>query len=179
MNVTLVFSIIIALLLFYYFYLDLNHIDVRSTLNNKLYSIHKTTKYNDLQKANILAVIDNKIDKLIHSLSSSNFMKYKLQNAKLEIKERMIKRDIAYTLNKGDVIGLCIEKDINTLFFVVLHELAHVVSDSFGHTEEFWKNFKTLIKIAVKENLYIYENYNDSPVQYCNDIISYTPLNKN
>ena len=41
MNITLVFSIIIALLFIYYFYLDLNHIDVRSTLNNKLYSIKK------------------------------------------------------------------------------------------------------------------------------------------
>ena len=34
--------------------------------------------------------------------------------------------------------------------FVALHELAHVMSSSIGHTEEFWDNFRYLLKKLLK-----------------------------
>ena len=34
-------------------------------------------------------------------------------------------------------------------FFVALHELSHVMTVSVGHTQEFWENFKFLLKEAV------------------------------
>ena len=33
--------------------------------------------------------------------------------------------------------------------FVTLHELAHVMTVSVGHTEEFWTNFKFLLTKSV------------------------------
>ena len=47
-----------------------------------------------------------------------------------------------HTMNKGPIY-ICIRNkdgsfnDENDIYFVVLHELAHVMSDSFGHGEEF------------------------------------------
>jgi predicted metal-dependent hydrolase len=34
----------------------------------------------------------------------------------------------------------------NTITFVAIHELAHIMTKSIGHTDEFWNNFKRLIK---------------------------------
>jgi hypothetical protein len=56
----------------------------------------------------------------------------------------------SHTVNKS-VITLCVKDengryyDYNTLFYVVLHELAHVISKSEGHGPEFINNFKMLI----------------------------------
>ena len=44
--------------------------------------------------------------------------------------------------------------DSNTLMYVALHEMAHICTESVGHTEEFWKNFKFLIIEAEAINIY-------------------------
>ncbi len=90
----------------------------------------------------------------------------------------------SYTVNKGDKIVMCIRErdennrliDENTLFFVALHELAHVMTLSIGHTEEFWDNFRFLLKNAIKYKYYIYHPYHVSPKKYCSTYISNTPL---
>jgi hypothetical protein len=90
----------------------------------------------------------------------------------------------SYTLNKGTQIFMCIRErehnnrliDENTCFFVALHELAHVMTTSIGHTKEFWDNFKFLLKHAIKEGYYIYHPYHSSPKKYCGTYISDTPL---
>ena len=61
----------------------------------------------------------------------------------------------AYSENKGEKIALCLNKnkkrgeddliDINTLTFVALHELSHIMTKSIGHKQEFWENFKFLL----------------------------------
>ena len=56
---------------------------------------------------------------------------------------------VAYSVNKGDELSICIREkdteaflDSNTVTFVAIHELAHIMSESTGHTEEFWDNFR-------------------------------------
>ena len=82
----------------------------------------------------------------------------------------------AYSENKGEKIAFCLntEKkdgsrliDENTLMFVALHELSHVASKSIGHTDEFWNNFKFLIKEAEKISIYNPEDYKKSTKRYC------------
>ena len=59
----------------------------------------------------------------------------------------------SYSLNKGEKIVLCLRSktkeakltDINTLMFVLLHELAHIMTVSIGHTKN-WSNFKFILK---------------------------------
>jgi len=171
-------SVILILLLIYYLHnkSKITKIkSVQSTIDKKHYDILKSDNtYKDIKKANILAKIDIKINKLIKSLNTSE-AKQLLMKASIKLEERSDTTFIAYTVNKGDSIGLCIENDENTLFFIVLHELAHVITKERGHTKTFWKNFEFLVKHAIKEKLYNYENYNKEPVTYCKKEITYSP----
>lgn len=86
----------------------------------------------------------------------------------------------SYTLNKGDHIYMCMRNenqlvDDNTLMFVALHELAHVMTKSIGHKPDFVKNFKFLLKLAEKRGYYKYQAYHITPQQYCGTKISSTP----
>ena len=56
----------------------------------------------------------------------------------------------AYSENKGEKLAFCLNTtkdgnkliDIDTLTFVALHELSHIMTESIGHKQEFWQNFK-------------------------------------
>jgi len=90
----------------------------------------------------------------------------------------------SYTLNKGEHIYMCIRDgnneggiiDENTIFFVALHELAHIMTVSSGHTKEFWTNFRLILKHAIANGLYTYEPYHQKPQPYCGIQIKNTPL---
>ena len=91
----------------------------------------------------------------------------------------------SYSVNKGEKIVFCIrsrdehEKLVNqnVLMFVALHELSHVMSKSIGHTDEFWDNFRFLLKQAIKADVYKYHDFRRKPVKYCGTEITDTPLN--
>ncbi len=67
----------------------------------------------------------------------------------------------AYSENKGEKLALCVTTtkegnkliDENTLTFVAIHEVAHTMTKSIGHKEEFWRNFKFLLTDAVEMGL--------------------------
>jgi hypothetical protein len=90
----------------------------------------------------------------------------------------------SYSINKGEKIYLCIRQrdqqdelvDLNTITFVALHELSHLMTKSVGHTEEFWNNFKFILKEAIGDGLYQYQDFRKNPVTYCGTIIADTPL---
>jgi predicted metal-dependent hydrolase len=90
----------------------------------------------------------------------------------------------SYSVNKGEKIVFCIRQkdeaeslvDENTLTFVAIHELAHIMTKSVGHTPEFWNNFKRLLKVAVEEKLYTKEDYTNNPKEYCGIKVSDSPL---
>ena len=67
--------------------------------------------------------------------------------------------------------------DMNTIIFVSIHELAHIMSVSTGHTKEFWDNMKYLLKEASKVGIYQIVDYSSDPIEYCGMIINSTPLN--
>ena len=90
----------------------------------------------------------------------------------------------SYSVNKGEKIVFCVRQkddkeslvDENTLTFVSIHELAHIMTKSVGHTQEFWDNFKRLLKIAIQEGLYQKEDYTNNPKEYCGIKVSDSPL---
>ena len=90
----------------------------------------------------------------------------------------------AYSENKGEKIAFCLNTtkngdtliDKNTLTFVSIHELAHTMSESIGHKEEFWKNFKFLLENAVRIHIYKAVDYSKNPVGYCGMKIDESPL---
>ena len=94
------------------------------------------------------------------------------------------KKYTSYSVNKGEKIVFCLrskdERETlvreNIMMFVALHELSHVMTKSVGHTEEFWDNFRFLLKVAINQGLYQNINYNDTPKDYCGTTITDTPL---
>lgn len=90
----------------------------------------------------------------------------------------------AYSENKGEKIAFCLNKrnennekliDINTLTFVALHELSHLMTKSVGHNKEFWENFKFILDNAVELKLYDPVNYKSNPKNYCGMQITDNP----
>lgn len=90
----------------------------------------------------------------------------------------------AYSENKGEKIAFCLEKhkgkskliDLNTLTFVAIHEMAHVMSKSEGHNQEFWTNFKFLLENAKDAGIYNPVDYKNKPRDYCGMKITDNPL---
>jgi predicted metal-dependent hydrolase len=90
----------------------------------------------------------------------------------------------SYSVNKGEKIVFCLRsKDVhgalvdkNTMMFVAIHELAHLMSASIGHNDEFWNNMKLLLKCAIELHIYIYQDYRVHPQEYCGMTITDTPL---
>ena len=87
-------------------------------------------------------------------------------------------------IGKGEKIVLCLRSktkeakltDINTLMFVLLHELGHIMTVSIGHTKEFWSNFKFILKNAVEINVYHNVDYSKDPQPYCGIEVNDSPL---
>ncbi len=90
----------------------------------------------------------------------------------------------SYSVNKGEKIYLCCRDKItnkliddNTLTFVSIHEISHVMSSEIGHTKLFWSNMAFMARIAIKLNLYHYQDFASNPVKYCGVSISSSPYN--
>lgn len=80
------------------------------------------------------------------------------------------------TINKN-VVYVCTDtqEDDNTAFFVVLHELAHVITCSIGHEDDFWDNMRFLIDVSIRAGLYSFEDYQKRPKEYCGQPIRGNP----
>jgi hypothetical protein len=89
----------------------------------------------------------------------------------------------AYSENKGEKIAFCLNTtkegnrliDINTLTFVALHELSHIMTESIGHKQEFWENFKFLLINAKAAGIYDPIDYKKNPQEYCGMKINDNP----
>ena len=90
----------------------------------------------------------------------------------------------AYSENKGEKIAFCLNKnkidnddliDINTLTFVAIHELSHIMTKSIGHKQEFWQNFKFLLENAKAAGIYEPVDYKKKPKEYCGMTINDNP----
>ena len=88
----------------------------------------------------------------------------------------------SYTVNKGEHVHMCIRQtdntlvDRNTIFYVGLHEMAHIMTVGQGHTDEFKANFKFLVQRALDHGLYQYKPYHVEHQDYCGIQIKNTPV---
>lgn len=80
-----------------------------------------------------------------------------------EVHDKVLRDDpnlTSYSLNKKEMF-FCVKHredktvyDINLLTYVAVHELAHIATESIGHTPEWKTNFKVLLDIAIELKLY-------------------------
>jgi predicted metal-dependent hydrolase len=162
---------------------------VKSSIDNNEYLV-RNLKDKD-QAADVLAKLRMKLEKLCDIMKK----KYPTDESVLRMNERFNSDNISesgksnqytsYSVNKGEKIVFCIRQkdeeesivDENTLTFVSIHELAHIMTKSVGHTPEFWDNFKRLLKVSVENDLYKNEDYSKNPKEYCGIKVSDSPLN--
>lgn len=94
----------------------------------------------------------------------------KINNRNLLDEISLYKGDKSYTINKHKIF-LCLKDEKNEyydddiLIFVLLHECAHVLCNSVGHTDEFNEIFEELLKAAEEINI-IPEKF-QPPSNYC------------
>lgn len=89
----------------------------------------------------------------------------------------------AYSENKGQKLAFCLNQtkngskliDINTLTFVALHELSHIATESVGHNQDFWQNFKWILQNAKEAGIYSPIDFKKYPQEYCGMTINDNP----
>ena len=186
-------SVLIFFVFFHFKNTFLNVKYVRSQIDNRLYLVRNVE---DKQKAaDTLAKMSKKLEQLINHLVNNKPTDDKNRSEAIDRLKKNYNPDnisestefskyTSYSVNKGEKIIFCIRsKDnnkiekFNVLMFVAIHELGHLMSESVGHTEEFWDNFKYLLVEAVKINIYKKDDFNKIPEKYCGIEITDTPLN--
>jgi hypothetical protein len=89
----------------------------------------------------------------------------------------------AYSENKGAKLAFCLNEekqgteliDIDTLTYVALHELSHIMTESIGHKQDFWENFRFLLINAKQSGIHNPVDYKKTPKKFCSMIINDNP----
>jgi predicted metal-dependent hydrolase len=142
---------------------------------------------NSQDAAEKLSSINTKLKKLIDSLDKDerdgiDRLKERYNPYRLTETEENSKYT-SYSLNKGEKIALCIRKkgdnltfeNENTVIFVAIHELSHIMTKSVGHEKEFWDNMAFLLEKAHELDIYEPVDYNENNIDYCGMEITTTP----
>ena len=178
------------MIFFMYYQKHLSEVDlVESTVDGNKYLVKNMP---DKQKAaDLLAKLKAKLIKLAEHLAkkypedkritrlNNNFKPDNISEGTEESKYT------SYSVNKGEKIVFCVRdrkkpnKDVhelNTIMFVALHEISHIITESVGHTEEFWDNFRFVLRESIEIGIYEEEDYKNNPVDYCGMKITDSPL---
>lgn len=178
------FSVILGYFVYITYY-NSNLESVKSKIDNREYTVQ--TKIDSQEAADLIAVIRQKLILLVNHLIKSYGGDSRTELLKQNFNPDKLKEGIdnpeytSYSINKGEQIILCLRNkdklmDINTMMFVVLHELAHLATESIGHTPEFWENFKWILEESINIGIYVKQEFKKEPVEYCGMKISSSPL---
>ena len=189
-----IFIMVGILILAIKIYLDSDYFNLKcivSDVDGKKYCVRERNKLNEA--ADLLATTTTDLKKVVNYVSKKYPNNKDVQRLKQKFNPKKIQETLptssytAYSENKGEKIAFCLDTkknvggiggeliDQNTLNFVALHELAHVMTKSIGHTKEFWDNFKFLLQNAEIINVYKPENYKKNPKNYCGMKITDNP----
>ena len=185
----LFFTIIFIIIIFIYLYLNYNNIIyIHNNFGDKLL-IYKDN--NNIIKSNLFnKLITNMYilrDYLYDNIDNySEFKEYIIQLKNNFNKERTIiyetdpKSNLtSYSLNKGEELSICMKDkntntlyDLNLLTYVAIHEMSHFACPEIGHGLLFQKIFNKFILIAIDIGLYVKEDYNKNPINYCGSLLN-------
>lgn len=182
----LIFFIIIIFVILYLFYNKIykydNLVKTQSTIDYEYYWVRD--KQDKVLAANTLAKIKLNMIKLVDYLknNSSKFPENMSYIKDLVSRTKTInimetpqdEKYTSYTINKGEKIVFCLRSkvlenihDMNTLMYVVIHEMGHVGCPEYGHTPLFKKIFKFLLEQSIQIDIYDPIDYRIKPQPYC------------
>jgi predicted metal-dependent hydrolase len=185
-------TIFFILLLSLYMFIETDYVNelkfMKSDIDGHEYLVRNASDSKDA--ANILSRIRTKSSSLIDSMlkkhpDDSRVKLLKKRFNPFNISESYPNSEhTSYSINKGEKIVFCLRSkdnakklhDFNTITFVALHELAHLMTESIGHTKEFWDNSRFILKHAIQYNFYSKQNFKIKPIQYCGTMITDSPL---
>jgi hypothetical protein len=204
----LVLSILIIILLFliYYIYIKTiqrdefsidKNISLKSTIDGHYYHVHGDHENID-EAVDTFAILNQKTSEIINYIydnykNSNNpkekkialrlMNRYAFENLR-ESSPLNSEKDTSYTINKGDIIAICIRSPqenneihtLDTIMFVVLHEISHIAATSYDHPDEFWEIFKWVLLKAQESGIFTSKDYKNNPVTYCGITINYNPM---
>ena len=159
-----------------------------STVDGNKYCVREREKINDA--ADLLATVTGKCKDMVQYMKEKHPDDPRVKKLVEGFNPKKINETLptseltAYSENKGEKIAFCLNRtknsttliDINTLTFVALHELSHVMTTSIGHKQEFWQNFKFLLENAKAAGVYNPIDYKKNPQSYCGMTINDNPL---
>ena len=162
---------------------------VKSTVDGRKYLVRNLP--DKQEAANLIATVRGNLVKLAQELKKKNEGNIDIErminnfNPNNIVESEKNNKFTSYSINKGEKTVYCMRSrddknelvKLNTMMFVALHELAHTMSKSIGHTKEFWDNFRILLRNAIKLKIYKRVNYNEKPVKYCGVEITDDPMN--
>jgi predicted metal-dependent hydrolase len=185
-------TIILILIISFYMFIETDYVNdvkyVRSNIDNKEYLVRNTK--DSQEAANMLSQIGQRLTDVVSALQA----KYPKDPRVKRVKERFnpdklsesspTSQYTSYSVNKGEKIVFCLRSkeaekelhDFNTITFVALHELAHLMTESIGHTQEFWDNFRFILKNAIQKGYYNVQDFKKQPIRYCGTNITDSPL---
>ena len=184
-------SLILLILILYFLYKNLysedNLVYITATIDNDNYWVRNLPDKSIA--ANTLSTIKNNMKKLIEylknnkdsypdNLSYINNLISRTSNIYITETPKDEKYT-SYTINKGEKIVFCLRSkvfeqihDMNTLMYVVIHELGHVGCPEYGHTPLFKKIFKFLLEQSIVIGIYVPIDYRINPQPYCGMVIN-------
>ena len=184
----LVIIFIIGFTLKIYFESDMFHLKcIISDKDGNTYCVRETPKLELV--ADLLANVTGKLKNLVKYVHKKYPTRENVKRLVKNFNPKKISETLptssytAYSENKGEKIAFCTTTkkdgnkliDENTLTFVAIHELGHVMTKSIGHKKEFWENFKFLLKNAVNMKIYNPVDYKKNPQPYCGMNITDNP----
>jgi hypothetical protein len=190
----IMFYLVIILIVCYFIkiYKETRSSDLKcilSDVDGQKYCVRERSKIKEA--ANLLASTTQKCKELVEYVKKKHPNNEDVQRLVERFNPQTIEETLptsehtAYSENKGEKLAFCLNKksnennnkliDQNTLIFVALHELAHIMTKSSGHKQVFWQNFKFLLTEAKEANIYKPIDYKNNPEPYCGMDITDNP----
>lgn len=179
---SVIFCIILFIVLYFSitYYNNRNHTYVKADDGNE-YRVQITE--DNKESANLLSDAITRVKTLLDHLKKSEsqdirtktlLSRFNPDNITENDPQEMKSGVTSYTVNKGEKIVVCLRQrnnnfvEINTLMYVIIHELAHICDlTSEQHDEKFWNNFEWLLEHAVNIGIYNYVDYSKDQEPYC------------
>jgi FtsZ-interacting cell division protein ZipA len=152
------------------------------TKNNRIDVIPGTEMFSREEGLNTsaerLEYVQERIQQLVNNYSSKRVYEISPQNTGNATSYTEDKKVLVLCLRhkQPDANGNYPLHDINTMMFVVLHELTHMANKSWGHHLDFWILFKFLLNNAAEIGIYQPVDFKSAPINYCGLWLHYNPL---
>jgi predicted metal-dependent hydrolase len=189
MNIHILIILLILIMIYLLFKMEKYEVTyVKSNVDGQTYLVRDLK--DKQQAADLLANIRKNILTIVNYVDKNKTGKYKeyeqyIDQLKDRIQNVVISESsedngyTSYSVNKGEQLVFCLRSkynnklyNINLLMYVVLHEMSHIASPTYGHGPPFKKIFAFLTNVAIELNLYHKLNFNKEPTEYCGLLIT-------